>query len=109
MQLAVPAHLAHVIALVVLDRRQIGGKRPGAGQISRHGRALAQRFVRADKVVLVALAVEGALAGVDGVEAGAVEQFAFERTVKPLILALRLGVKGPAVTDADTQARQPDL
>jgi hypothetical protein len=62
-----------------------------------------------DEVVLVTPAVEGALAGIDCVKAGAFEQLAFERTVESLILALRLGVVRTAMADADAQAYQPDF
>ena len=58
--------------------------------------------MRPNQVVLVAPAVEGFLARTDRTEAKAVEKFAFERSMEPLSLALRLWMVWRAVADANT-------
>ena len=94
--------------LGILDGQQPGrhGTRAGAVACSRDLEL--KSFMGSVVVVEVPIAIEAALSleKVEPIMAG--EQVVLKGTVKALVLALGLGVKGSPVDDLDAQAHQPD-
>lgn len=91
---AVAPHLEDVVALVVFNVGQPGGKGACTALVARDGWPLVQRFMRAQQVVGITPPVKGVLARRQAMEPGPVNHFQFEGAVEAFILALRLGMIG---------------
>ncbi len=97
----------HDLAIIVFDDRQIFRHRPGAGRVAAGGNLLAERFVRTFEIVDGAPGIERALGIAKVLEALQREDLGFEGAIEAFVLAVGLGMIGPAVMQADAELEQP--
>ena len=100
-------HLAHHIAIRVLNGRQLPWHRSRADAVAPGWRCQPRRFVRAFVVVAITPAVKLLLNLCQVTKSMSVNDFRLEAAMKTLLLAVGLRVVRPAMTEPDAQTNQP--
>mgnify|MGYP000971509744 CR=1 FL=1 len=100
-------HLAHHIAIRVLNGRQLPWHCPRTDAVAPGGRCQPRRFVRAFVVVAITPAVKLLLHLCQVTKAMPVNEFRLEAVMKTLLLAVGLRVVRPAMTEPDARTYQP--
>jgi len=99
---------ADMVAGIVCGRLDGAGHGAGAGAVAVGGHGHADAVVWASVVIDRAPGIEGVLRLVEAGEGAAGQDLGLQRAMEAFVLALRLGVIGPAMGQANIQVHQPD-
>ena len=100
--------LAHDIGGALLNGRQAFGEPAGTRLIARRGDGHRQGFMGAGQVIEGAPAVKVLLAVRQIEKEALVAPFRFEGTMKAVVFAQRLGMRGPGMAERNAEADAPD-